>query len=300
MHTRYKGPLLIAMTAALWSTAGVLIKQVPWDAMTIVGLRSLIAAVVMAIYMRRPRITFSKPVVLGGLSLSATMVLFIFANKLTTAANAIVLQYTSPIFVILLSALLLRQRPKALDVAAVVVVFGGVMLFFFDQLKADAMLGNILAFISGLTFAGVFIINRMPGAKPEEAMLLGYLINIVVCAPFIVTNVTFELVPWVVIVIMGVFQLGLAYVLFCIGIKHTPPLTASLIAVLEPLLSPIWVMIGTGEKPGVFALIGGAIVLAGMVAYNILSTRRGRLETAALQAADTADTQEAASDVRTI
>ncbi|NLT97766.1 MAG: DMT family transporter, partial [Christensenellaceae bacterium] len=125
MHTKYKGPILIAMTAVLWSTAGVLIKLVPWSAMTIVGLRSFFAAAVMAAFMRRPRITFSKPVILGGLSLSATMVMFIFANKLTTAANAIVLQYTSPIFVILLSALMLRQRPRSLDIAAVAVVFGG-------------------------------------------------------------------------------------------------------------------------------------------------------------------------------
>jgi drug/metabolite transporter (DMT)-like permease len=274
MHTKYKGPLLIAMTATLWSTAGVLIKLVPWDAMTIVGLRSFFAAVVMAIYMRRPRISFSKPVVLGGLSLSATMVLFIFANKMTTAANAIVLQYTAPIFVILLSALMLRQRPRALDIGAVAVVFAGVTLFFIDQLRADALVGNILAFISGITFAGVFIANRMPGAKPEEAMLFAYLINIVVCAPFIATNV-----PWLVITAMGLFQLGLAYVLFSIGIKSTPPLTASLIAVLEPLLSPLWVMLATGEKPGAYAIMGGAVVLVAVVAYNVITSWHGRQET---------------------
>lgn len=276
MHTKYKGPLLIALTAILWSSAGVLIKLVPWDAMTIVGVRSAFAAVVMAIYMRRPRITFTKPVVLGALSLSATMVLFIIANKLTTAANAIVLQYTSPIFVILITAFLLKQRPKALDIAAVGIVFAGVMLFFFDQLKADALLGNILAFLSGLTFAGVFITNRMPGAKPEQAMLLGYIINMVICAPFIAMNVTFETVPWLVITLMGIFQLGLAYVLFSIGIKTTSPITASLIAALEPLLSPIWVMLATGEKPGVFAVAGGVVVLITIVVYNILSARRSR------------------------
>jgi drug/metabolite transporter (DMT)-like permease len=120
----------------------------------------------------------------------------------------------------------------------------------------------------------------MPGAKPEEAMLLGYLINIVVCAPFIAMNVTFEAVPWVAITLMGVFQLGLAYVLFSISIKSTPPLTASLIAVLEPLLSPLWVMIATGEKPGVYAIIGGAVVLAAVAAYNVISARRSRTEAA--------------------
>ena len=280
MHTKYKGPLLIVMTAVLWSTAGVLIKLVPWNAMTIVGLRSFFAAVVMAVYMRRPRITFSKPVILGGLSMSVTMVLFLFANKLTTAANAIVLQYTSPIFVILLSALMLRQRPKALDIAAVAVVFGGVMLFFIDQLRADALLGNILAVLSGVTFAGVFLANKMPGARPEEATLLGYLINIVISIPFIVTNVTAEAVPWLAVTVMGVFQLGVAYVLFSIGIKTTPPLAASLIAVIEPLLSPVWVMLATGEKPGPFAVAGGVIVVAAVVAYNAISARRVHREAA--------------------
>jgi drug/metabolite transporter (DMT)-like permease len=297
MRTKYKGPLLIAMTAVLWSSAGVLIKLVPWDAMTIVGLRSFFAAAVMAIYMRRPRISFTKPVVLGGLSLSAAMVLFIFANKLTTAANAIVLQYTSPIFVILLSALALRQRPRALDIAAVVVVFAGIMLFFIDQLRADALLGNLLAVLAGFSFAGVFICTRLPGARPEEAALLAYLINIVICAPFIATNVTAEPMPWLAIAAMGIFQLGLAYVFFSVGIKSTPALTASLIAVLEPLLSPLWVMIATGEKPGMYAIVGGAVVLAAVVAYNILSSRRSRQEAAALPVLDT---EKAASDVRTV
>lgn len=276
MERNIKGPLMIAATALLWSTAGVLVKLVPWNAMTIVGLRSFFAAIVMIIYMRRPRITFSKPVILGGLSLSATMALFIYANKLTTAANAIVLQYTAPIFVILLSALLLKTRPKTLDIIAVAVVFIGVMLFFFDQLKPAALLGNILAFISGITFAGVFITNKMPGAKPEEAALFGYIVNIVISAPFIATNVTFEAVPWLIITLMGVFQLGLAYVLFSIGIKTTPPIPASLIATLEPLLNPIWVMIATGERPGTFALVGGVIVLVTVVIYNIKTARRGR------------------------
>ena len=273
MDNKFKGPLLIAATAVLWSSAGVLVKLVPWDAMTIVGLRSVFAALVMAVYMRRVRITFSWPVRLGGLSLSATMTLFIFANKLTTAANAIVLQYTSPIFVIILSVLLFKKRPKKLDILAVVMVLLGVGLFFFDQLKADALLGNILAFLAGVSFAGVFIANSMPGAKPEEAMLLGYLINMVISVPFIAVNVTFDAVPWLVIALLGLFQLGLAYVLFSKGIKITPPITASLIAVLEPLLNPVWVLITTGERPGLFAVGGGVVVLITIVVYNIASVR---------------------------
>jgi drug/metabolite transporter (DMT)-like permease len=242
--------------------------------MTIVGARAVFAGAVMAVYMRRPRITLSMPVILGGLALSATTILFVYANKLTTAANAIVLQYTAPIFIVIFSAVFLKKRVTKLDILAVIVVFAGIALFFFDQLAADALLGNILAILAGVAFAGLFLINNLKTAKPEEAMLLGHIINAVVAVPFIVRNVTFEPIAWGVVVLLGVFQLGLANVLFSIGIKTTPAIAASLIATVEPLLNPLWVMLFIGEKPGVWALVGGVIVLVTIVVYNIKTARR--------------------------
>lgn len=284
MKQSARGPLLIAATALLWSFGGLLIKLIPWNAMTIVGMRAVFAAAIMAIYMRRPRITFSFPVILGAVCMAGTTILFVFANKLTTSANAIVLQYTGPIFVILLSAIFLRKRPSALDIVAVLLTFAGIALFFFEKPQGDTPglplmpLGNILACLSGVTFAGVFLINRLPKTRPEEPLLLGHLINVAVGLPFILTNVTLEPVAWLAIVLLGVFQLGLAYVLFSIGIKTTPPVTASLIAVLEPLLNPVWVFLlgGSRELPGPLALAGGALVLVTVVAYNVISVRRSR------------------------
>ena len=278
MKGNAKGPLLIICTAILWSFAGLLIKFISWDAMTIVGMRSAFAALVMIIYMRRVHITFSRPVILGALSMSGTIVLFVFANKLTTAANAIVLQYTAPIFIVLISIIFLKKRARALDIVSTLVVFLGMGLFFFDKLQADALLGNILACASGITFAGVFLANKAPGAKPEEAVLLGHLINAAVGLPFAVTHITFEPAAWGAIALLGIFQLGLAYVLFSIGIKHTPPITASLIATLEPLLNPVWVLLNTGEAPGMWALTGGVIVIATVVIYNISDAKRSRRE----------------------
>ncbi len=278
MKSNAKGPLLIMCTAILWSFAGLLIKYIPWNAMTIVGMRSAIAALVMIVYMRRVRITFSRPVILGALCMSATTVLFVFANKLTTAANAIVLQYTAPIIVVLISIVFLKKRIRALDIISTLVVFGGMALFFFDKLDADNLLGNILACAAGITFAGVFLMNKAPGAKPEEAVLLGHLINTVVGLPFVITNITFEPAAWGAIALLGVFQLGLAYVLFTIGIKHTPPVTASLISTLEPLLNPLWVLLNTGEAPGIWALAGGVIVIATVVIYSIKDAKQNRRE----------------------
>ncbi len=271
-----KGPILIAITAILWSFGGLLIKLIPWDAMTIIGLRAVFAAVIIAIYMRRPKIEFSLSVILGAVCMSGTTILFVFANKLTTAANAIVLQYTAPIFVIILSALFLKKRAKAPDLIAVLIVFFGIALFFFDKLKGSAMLGNILALLSGITFAGVFMMNQMPKAKPEQAILLGHLINITIGLPFVLRNVTFAPVPWLAITLLGIFQLGLAYVLFSIGIKLTPAVSASLIASLEPLLNPIWVFMLTGEKPGFWALVGGAVVLITVIIYTVTSNKNAK------------------------
>lgn len=273
-----KGPLLIAATAILWSFGGLLIKLISWNAMTINGMRAIFAAAILMAYMRKPRITFSLPVILGGVCMAATTILFVFANKLTTSANAIVLQYTAPIFLIILTPLVLKTRLKALDIAAVLATFAGIALFFLDQLKGSALLGNLLAVASGLTFAGLFLSNKLPGARPAEALLLGHLINIAAGLPFIFTSITFEPTAWLAIVLLGVFQLGLAYVLFSIGVKTTPPITASLIAALEPLLNPIWVFLlgGSHEKPGVWALAGGAIVLVAVVAYNVLTFRMSK------------------------
>jgi drug/metabolite transporter (DMT)-like permease len=281
MKTNSRGPMLIAATAVLWSFGGLLIKLIPWDPMTIVGTRAVFAGAVMAIYMRRPHITFNPATILGGICLSGTTILFVFANKLTTSANAIVLQYTGPIFVIILSAIFFRKRPSALDIVAVLATFAGIALFFFKQPQEAAsglknpVLGNILACLSGVTFAGVFLINKMPRVKPEEPLLLGHIINVVVGLPFMLTHITFTPVAWGAILALGIFQLGLAYVLFSIGIKTTPPVTASLIAVLEPLLNPVWVFLfgGSHELPGPLALLGGAIVLVTVVAYNIIGMR---------------------------
>ena len=276
-----RGPLLIALTAFLWSFGGVLIKLVPWDAMTIIGVRAALGSIVIIIYMRKPRISFKPSVILGALCMSGTTMLFVFANKLTTAANAIMLQYTAPVFVIILSAILWKKLPKRLDVVAVLAVFGGIALFFIDQLRSTAILGNILAVLSGLAFAGVFLVNQMPDSRPEESVLLSMIINTVAALPFIVQNVTFEPVAWVSIALLGFFQIGLAYVLFSIGIKHTPPVTASLIASIEPILNPIWVVMATGESPGAWAIAGGVIVVLVVAGYSFVMSKRTRYAVAA-------------------
>ena len=154
-----KGILYMIICAALWSTAGIFIKLLPWNSMVIAGTRSLVAAVFYYLYMRHEKIpfVFSKYSISGGISLAFVFLLFVSANKLTTSANAIVLQYSAPIYILILSALLYRQKFRAVDIMAVVATTIGISLFFFDELSGGDLLGNILAIGSGVFFAVMFM-----------------------------------------------------------------------------------------------------------------------------------------------
>lgn len=281
MHPSKKGPMIIALTAVLWSFGGVLIKLVQWDAMTIAGLRALPAAIVLAFYMRGLRIKFTPGVIMGALCMSATTILFVYANKLTTAANAIMLQYTAPVFVILLGAALFRRKPKALDIAAVAVVFCGIALLCSGKQQGTAVLGNVLAVLSGISFAGVFLVSERADAIPEQASFLSMILNFVISLPFIIRGVTWDPVSWGAVLLLGVFQIGLAYVLFSIGIRITPPVAASLIATIEPILNPVWVALVRHEMPGPLAIAGGLLVVAAVVTYNFLQIRQKRFVSSA-------------------
>jgi len=252
-----------------WSIGGLCIKLIPWDAMTIIGLRSLLGAIVLAVYGRSVKISLTKGNIMAALCLSCTTILFVYANKLTTAAAAILLQFTAPIFIILIQLVLYSQKPKPSEAAAVSVTILGMLLFFADKLEAGNMLGNILAIVSGLTFAGVFVFNRRPDTNPQHAIMLGFLINTVIGVPFAFFGVTANPVAWGSILFLGIIQVGLAYVFFSMGIRRTPALLACLITAMEPVLNPIWVAIATGEVPGPFSVAGGAVIFLTVVSYNI-------------------------------
>jgi len=271
-----KGPLCMIAASICWSFGGLCIKFIPWGAMSIIGIRALLAAVVFAIYRRSVRIEFTFGNVMGALCLSATTVLFVFANKLTTAAASILLQFTAPIFIILIQLVAYKKKPSVGEGIAVSATFLGMLLFFGDNLGAGNMLGNILAIASGLSFAGVFVCNKMPDTDTNQALLLGFLINAVIGAPFIFFQATAEPMSWVAAVFLGTVQVGLAYVFFSGGIKNTPALLACLITAMEPVLNPVWVLLAglAGllpeiETPGKFAIIGGAVIVVSVVAYNI-------------------------------
>ncbi|MHC1786779.1 MAG: DMT family transporter [Christensenellales bacterium] len=273
--TDRRGPLLILLAAVLWSAAGIASKFIPWGPLSIACLRGAIGALVLGLANRRFFFKPNKAVWLGALATLSTSVLFMIANKLTTAANAIVLQYLAPAIVILLSALSTGTRPSRRDVMMVAVAMLGIGLFFFDHLGSGALLGDLLAILSSFTFALVFFANRLPGANALQASYLGQLLHVLLF-PALFFDRGFSLAePTVLLVmlLMGALQTGLAYVAFAKGIRRTAAVPASIIAMIEPVLNPLWVFLLMGERPSALALLGAAIVLLATTVYNILLSR---------------------------
>ncbi len=264
-----KGNLYILLTAFLWSTGGILIKYIPMNALAINGSRSVIAFLCFCIYRKSIKIKINKTIVLAALSLVLTNILYVAANKLTTAANAIVLQYTAPIFVLLWDCIYRKQMPKKRQCLIVAMAFLGMILFFCDQLEGGYLLGNILAILAGLCFSGVFFINSLPSSSSEDSSMLAFVIASMVSIPFLGDVRDLDSTGWIALLILGIFQLALAYVLFAKGSKLTSPVSASLIGLLEAILNPLWVFLAFQEKIGRFALVG-ALVLMGAVVLNII------------------------------
>lgn len=275
MSLEKKGTLFVAMSALLYSMGGLCIKVIPWNGMSINGGRTAIALLVIGAYLiwTKHPLRFNRWVLLGAVSVFLTNSLFSVANKMTTAANVIVLQFTAPIFVILFSVLFFKRKPKRLDVAACVVVFGGILFFFVDSLEMGGGLGNILALLSGISYAGVFLMNDMPNSDAISSVFWGGVLSSLTGLPFLLRETQFTTTALVSLVVLGAFQVGVAYVCLCIGLKTTPPVTASLVSGIEPVLNPILVALFYGEQVGGFALIGAAIVIFGVVGYNILKVK---------------------------
>lgn len=272
-----KSVLQMALCASLWSIAGIFIKIIPWNPLVIAGLRSLIAAGVVCAFMRAAelKIKINRSSVISGICITGTFLAFVSANKLTTAANAIVLQFTSPVFILILSALVFRQRLRKIDIVTVAVTLFGISLFFFDKLGAGSLLGNMLGILAGMFMAGMYVVTgRTDEDSRMSGILLGHLFTAAVGVPaafFFPTPVT---VPAVLsILTLGVVQLGIPYILYGLAVKNCPPLACSLIGAIEPLLNPLWVFLFQGERPGFFALFGGGIVILAVTGWCVWRDR---------------------------
>lgn len=278
-----QGSLMIVVTLLLFGIGGVCIKMVPWSGFAINALRCLISSAILFtfLHLTKGKLKITKGSLLGAVFVCLTTTLYSVANTLTTAGNAILLQFVAPIFVILAMWVFFHQRPKRLDVITCFFVLLGVFFFVVDGLATGNMLGNMLALISGVTYAGIFMIGTIPGGDSFSSAIIGQFVAGIICLPFVFRETDFSLIPMTFVIILGVFQLGLAYIFFCIGVKYTPPIMVSLLAGIEPLVSVILAAIFIGEKLSVSAAIGGVLVLGSVTIYNILSGKKKETGTSA-------------------
>lgn len=260
-----QGRWLIFSAAFLWSLAGVFIKFLDVPPLTIVFYRSLFAGLVFTPFLRRNGLPLNGPILVSALTYTAAISSFVAANKLTTAANAIVLQYTAPIFVFLFSGLVLKEKIAKLNGFALAVSMIGIAIISLDSVGQPDMAGVLLALLSGLLFAA-YMINLRRTREINPVYLTW--INNMVCALLLLFVVKSQL--WLtatqlwILIVMGAVQLGMPYFLFSKGLHAVSLQEASLIALIEPVLNPLWVALVVGEIPSKATVAGGGMILLGL------------------------------------
>ena len=266
-----KGTLYVLLSAICFSTGGVLIKLIPWSSVSIQGIRSIFSTAVIGGYLlfHHRKFVCNRAVVFGAVCNTVMAFSFVAATKLTSAANAIVLQFTEPVFVILLLWLLYKKKPGKDAVLACVIVFSGILCFFFESLSSGGLLGDFLAVLSGFSYALVMLMKKFPGADFESSLLLSNLFSVVVGIPAYVKETEFSMEIWFFMVLLGVIQFGVSYIFLSKGLDKVSPVAASLTSTIEPILNPLLVAVFCGETVGRTAFLGALLVVGGATVYNL-------------------------------
>ena len=276
MNTRKRSVIFLILAIFLFSTSGLLIKLSSWNSLALNGARSLIAAAVILIYLRRPNFTWSRAQVGGAIAYTLMVITFVQATRWTTAANAIFLQFTAPLWVALFGIWLLGERPKRIDWLTMIAIGLGMLLFFGDELSSTGTWGNLLAIFSGMCTAMLIIsLRKQKDGSPTETALLGNLITAAIGLPFLIFGDQLVNVREIsIILFLGIFQLGLPFIILTLAVKQLQAIEVILIQTLEPILNPIWVFLFIGERPSPSALVGAAIVTTAVTLRAITASRR--------------------------
>ena len=285
---RMAGQGAIFLCAVLWSTSGLFIRLLDWHPLVIGGGRSILAAVVLLLLRffsnrrRNSKGSASPRRVLTlaafGLFYAVTMILFVVANKLTASANAIVLQYTAPVWAAILGWFVLREKPHWEHWCAILLVCFGMLLVFSGGFASSSLLGDSLALISGITLAANSVVLRInKNDNPADIFIFSHIQCLLFSLPFFFLHPpTYSINNVLCILFMGIFQIGMASALFAYGIRRVSAVQAMLIAAVEPVLNPIWVLLAIGETPAVSVLAGGGLIVAAVIFSSTLSALRRR------------------------
>lgn len=274
MANKKVGIMQMVMCAALWSIAGLIIKHIQMNPIVLAGGRSLFAALSVIVYMAftKQKFIVSRDTVISGVLLCGVFICFVGANKYTTAANAIVLQYTAPIFVLIFSVVFLHKKPRAFDVLAVLLTLVGVVAFFLGSLNAGKMLGNILGVVAGMFFGGMFVaVGNSKGDEKMSGILLAHLFCAAIGLPFAAfTENTFSFKGIALVAVLGIVQLGIPYILYALASSKCSTISCVVISAIEPVLNPILVAVFAGEVPGLLSILSGLFLIAVITAYSVL------------------------------
>jgi DME family drug/metabolite transporter len=279
-------PLFLVLGAALlWSTGGLFIKWTTLSAVELTWGRSLLAALTVVFFTRREGFRLNRMTVLTSVLYACLLLLFVVATKLTTAANAIFLQYTAPIYVLILEPLLYKEKFRRADLIAVTACIAGMSLFFVGKLRPQDIQGNLAALASGLCFAFYILLLRHPHSKRvnrASSVIYGNLLLVIITTFIILSSpaslATLEHISLRdagSVLYLGIVQIGVAYTLFTLGMaRGVRSLDAAIVGYIEPMLNPLWVFIFLGEQPSTWALMGGTIIIAAVTSHTIWGARR--------------------------
>lgn len=264
------GVLYVFIAATLFSVGGLCFKIIPWHGLAINSARNIISLVVIGLFAvsQKHQFKLNKTVLIGALCIAGTNNLFSLANKLTTAGNTIILQFTAPIFVIILSFLIFRTKPEKIDITACFLVLIGIGFFVVDGISTGSMLGNGLALLSGLSYAGVFMLNSSPDSDPLSSVLIGQTTSVLIGLPFLLSVTDFSTNALLGVFVLGFFQLGIGFIFLTKGLQTTSAITASLVTGIEPILNPLWVAVFYKEVLTPISMVGAVIVFVTVIIYN--------------------------------
>jgi len=267
-----KGILAVFLTAILWSSGGLFIKLISLNSMELSFFRCAIAAAVFALMFRKRILKLNRLALLNSFAYAAVLILFVIATKTTTAANAIFLQSTAPIYVLIFEPLLTKTKWERINIITIVVCFLGMILFFMGDLTPGDIKGNIAALLAGVAFAAFFLgMKKNEPQYGESSIFYGNVIVALICIPFITDMNSISVQDFAMVSFLGVFQIAFAYALFSYGLKRIIAVEASIISMFEPVLNPIWVFIGYGEIPSFYAIIGGIIIITAITIRTLIS-----------------------------
>ena len=267
-----KGIFFVFIAGLLWSTGGLLIKLISLTAMQLAFFRCFIAAITFGSLFRKKILLVNKLTFINSVFYAAILITFVIATKKTTAANAIFLQSTAPIYVLIFEPIFNKTKYERINVITVAVCMVGMLLFFVGKIEPGHLEGNIIALISGLAFASFFLGMKKNDPKFQNSSIFyGNVLVAIISIPFLFSLETLKTDDFLMVTFLGVFQIAFAYAFFSAGLKRIFAVEASIISMIEPVLNPVWVFIGYGEIPSVTGIIGGIIILTSITVRSLIA-----------------------------